>query len=262
MKITVFSPTRGQGTTTASILIGTALSKVCDLDVVLTHTCYKDPGIKSYLNLDEIVDPTRSLAVVLALIRSSAISGDDLINYSIPKGDKFSIVDTVSSNLSEDESDIVIDYVTNSLSKVIGILDSGAELDTLEKIEKAYNSSDMLMCVVDANRVSFDIVRDWTTDEEYGYMFNSGKIIFLVNNYNPILGNLRSFSKYMRIAHQYVYKLNYNPYITKYCNEGELQKILDFISIQHFTTLDIAEDLKKCCTVFSTGLDLGIKWRY
>ena len=262
MKITVFSPTRGQGTTTSSILVGTALSRVGDLDVVLTHTCYKDPGIKEYLNLDEIIDPTRSLAVVLALKRSDAISGDDLINYSIPKGDRFSIVDTLSSNLSDEESDIIIDYVTSSLNRVIGIIDAGAELDTLDKIERAYESSDMMMCVVDPNKASMDRIKEWVLNEEYSYMFNSGKIIYVVNKYNPLLGNLRAFSKYMGLAHQYVYKIEYNPYINKYCNDGSLEKILDLMSVQHFSTLDIAEDLRKLCTIFSTGLDLGIKWRY
>lgn len=252
--ISVISPTRRGGCSTVSTLVAGTLAASLTVPVTLTHTGIKDMGMSLYLDLSRNYDITNSLDQLYTLIKQGALSEGGLSDYTVNKTEYLHVLEPNSTGMTDAKSTRILSYLMSTLKDELSVIDITTELAE-DATQETIKKSDYIICVLDANILTFKKLQDWR-EEAWGEFLNKNNVMYLFNNYNPNVCELKRLSTLINVKHRNTWKLNYNPLIQKYCNNGELDKIVQHIQAGYEPLIDVGIDLDNIADVVVNQLAL------
>lgn len=259
MIVSVVSPTRRGGCSTVSALIASALASSLSIPVTLTHTGVKDMGMNLYLDLGRSYDITTNLDQLYTLIKQGALGEGSLQDYTISKTEYLNILEPITSCIDDNKATKILTYVMGTLDREIGVIDVSTELAE-EATQEVLKKSNYIICVLDNSVLTFNKLKDWRS-EVWGEFLKSKHVMYLFNNYNPNVTDLKRLSATIGVQHRDTWKLAYNPLIQKYCNNGELDLVVKHILAAYEPLINVGVDLDNIIDVIALQLGISSKQR-
>jgi cellulose biosynthesis protein BcsQ len=259
MKIAVMSPSRDQGITTASILLGLTLAQTQGLSVCLTHSGLDNSSLEAYLGISKYNDKTKSITQIIRLLESHAIAGDEIADYCTKIENKFEILNTAAPNIDKEESAKLLKFIIPNLKHDIVITDVETELWE-ETTKQIIQTADVIIIVMSQNIHTINKLEAWRESEYYNCI--RGKpTMYIINKFDGYVSAFRDFTKQARLKHMQCCKISYSPFIKKTANMGKLHTIIPYILERDVRVCELNNDLKECMQVIKAHMGERSNWR-
>lgn len=241
MRIALFSPCRGAGTTTLSTIIAYVLAYTQTFDTVLTYAGVSKDAL-SYTSIPIEEDPTRSITQVSKLLTANVIAADDLIDYSIQMEKNVRFFNTYETTITPAEAVRILSYIYGEIKADAVVLDIQRKMDdplTTDLLQM----SDIIFAVVPP--VYKDLERLQTFLSSSILKDKKGSIGLIVNNYDPLVAPLSALAAKAGFPMRATCKVHYNPWVTQGTNKGTLDKVIPFILRKDPRVVALNQDLKE-----------------
>lgn len=264
LRIAVISPERQAGCTTLSILLAETLAKVYNNRTLLNYTGLENRGFETYLALNTKKDVTRSLTYVQKLMQTNNISAEEIFDYCTRIDEKLLVLDTNTVGIKESTATEILNRCLKGASSSndydptdFFITDITAEIyeNTTQEILK---DSDMIFVILRQDKNCYEKFLNWRNSDCFKDCLP--KCLFVINQYNPVIGSLRDVAKEIKVRADKVCKMDYNPYITKMANRGQLVNIVKFILERDANVISLNTSLKECINLIARNGGFAVKW--
>lgn len=256
MKIAVVSPAGRCGATVATLLMGYTMAFTQGRTVRLCYTG-ENRAIKRYVGRDTTErDATRTISQVSKLLEAHAIPPEALGDYCLKMGPNIDIMDSWDSSLTEEEvtSLLVFTFTRNVADYIFCDLAYDIEDATSQAVLKA---CDVVVVVSEPSRSSLTIIREMQESE---YWPKGKPCMLLVSKFDGDIESLDNMAKMAQFKKRATCKIHYNPFLTKYCNSGQLDTVIPYIVQKDPRVVELNSDLKECTQFFLSLQEAKIKW--
>lgn len=258
IKIGVVGPSRRQGETTVSMLLGLALAKATDERVCITATGADYLSTRSFLNIEEEDDVTKSASQLNQLLSSGAIDAPEFRNYLTALAPKVDILLTSNSSMSDSEGDKLflnaLPYL-DDYGFLITDMNSSLDNDTAKYV---YEEFDFILVVFSQDVVVQKKLDIWMRSHAYP---DKTKVGYVLNGYSEIVGDMKSVAKRFGINYNTKFsKLTLNPYVRKMANAGNIVELSTYISEKDSRVLDLFYDMGRIVEMLGANLAFVTKW--
>lgn len=219
-KILVLSPLSNIGTTVVSSLIAHAAT----FDNKTSHLIYTetDSPISTYLGIQNVDDPTRSVMQIVKLIDSQSISDKDILDYGHQYSRNTWLLNAADASLEGSDKAQVINHIFNRAPCDLSICDCSEDIHS-ELAGTLIEAADMIFLVCTMSRKSQIYTRSWLESE---YLKDKVNVYIICNQYNEVTFALRNFAKVLVQPANRVCKVHYNPWIELCCNKQTLTDVV------------------------------------
>jgi len=259
MKIAVMSPSRDQGITTVSILLGQALAQTQGLTVCLTHSGLQNNALESYLGQKNIVDKTKSISQLIKLLESNSIGGNDVGEFCTQIVHNFDFLNTVETNINDEVSARLLKFIIPNVKHDVVITDIVTELweNTTQQVIQL---ADIVIIVLSQNLLTVEKFNAWKESEYYNLL--KGKpIMYVINKYDGYISAFRDYTKKSSLKHVQCCKISYSPFICKTANLGQLQTLLPYIIQKDLRVCELNNDIRECMQLIMAHMGEQFNWR-
>ena len=220
LKVMVMSPLHNLGASVTSALIAQGLT----FDNKTTTLLFTDADsrLPSYLGIEDVADPTRSVMQIVRLIDTGAIDDDDILEYAHQYVKNSYMLNVADPTLDEHDRIEVVQHIFNRVPTDVAIVDNTHDIDD-EATADLLSASDALFIVTNMSPKGVERVKAWMDSPALKDFHN---VFIIVVGYNESTMSLREFAKYMKTTANRVCKVHYNPWIQKCTINGQLQTIL------------------------------------
>lgn len=259
MKIAVMSPSRDQGITTVSVLLGLTLAQTQGQSVCLTHSGMDSFSLDSYLGISKYNDKTKSITQIIRLLETHAISGNDIADYCTKIENNFELLNTAAPDVNGEESAKLLKFVIPNLNHDIVITDVKTELWE-ETTQQTLQTADVVIIVLSQNIQTVKKLEAWKASEYYAAI--RGKpTMYIINKFDGYVSSFRDFTKQAGLKHIQCCKISYSPYIKRTANLGKLHTLLPYIIERDVRVCELNNDLKECMQVIMAHMGKRCNWR-
>lgn len=242
MKIGVFSPGRQFGASTVSILLSEALSMKMATQVILTALDPHDSTHAVFLDLPDTKEITRSLKQVNAMLDAGAISGDEVKNYAIKRGEYFSVLNPAVEDLSEDEMKNIVEFISTSIDHDMLVVDANLELGQ-EAIDMVIDSMDYFVVVLSQSVSAIQKLETWKEKSVSFKEMEEKGILYVVNNYDQQVLSMRDTVRVFDISKNRTAFIPYHPSVKMLSNSGRLAELTEKFEEKDIRFLKLKESL-------------------
>ena len=259
MRIAILSPSRDQGITTVSIILGLTFAQTQGMRVCLTICGMDNSSLEAYLGISKYDDKTKSITQIIRLLESNSISGDDIVDYCTKIEERFEVLNTSAPNVDRDESAKLLKFVIPNLSHDVVITDVQTELWE-ETTQETIKTADVVIIVLSQNIHTVNKLHAWRESEFY-HSIRSKPTVHIINKYDGYVSAFRDFTKQTGLKHIQCCKLSYSPFIKRTANLGKLYTILPYILERDARVCELNLDLKECMQVMMAHMGERCSWR-
>jgi cellulose biosynthesis protein BcsQ len=244
MKIAFVSPVKGQcGNTTVSLLTAAFMATKYE-----RKTCFMQIGddkldsVSTYLGLqDNYADPTRSLSQVQALLEHEAINNDDLKNYAIPVSPHLDFFH-LSSKVTGREK--LVNHIVQNAPYEYTFLDICSSVG-VPSVKSALAAVDLIVFVLPQNSAVLEHFHTFSQKPQ----FEDKTFIIALNNFSSVVGPSPKLIKKHRLPAKQVYRINRNPQIQEYMNDGKTLDLVFRLLDRDAMVADVHMNLTKLCNI-------------
>jgi len=242
--ISVISPCHGQtGSTTVAITLASSLTLLKKKHCCLTHTNYSVQDIAKYLNLmEETRDITRSISQVAKLLQTGNATPEELADYAIKYLKDLDIYTSVKARISTDELVNLFTYIITRMPYQHVVIDVDSNITSL-MTNTAIHHSDIILITINGNYN----VKKYVDNLFDKVDLKNKRIIYIVNNYDPIISSLDKIAKLYSIKRKDIITLHYNPYIQRCCNKSVMEDAFISAIKKDVRTVNLLADMDKLC---------------
>ncbi len=259
MKIAVLSPSRDQGITTVSALLGQALAQTQGLTVCLTHSGLENYDLESYLGQKNKEDKTRSITQLIKLLETNSINGNVIDEFCTQIVHNFEFLNTVTTNISREVSSKLLKTVIPNANHDIVITDIVTELWE-DSTQQVIQLADIVIIVLTQNLNSIKKLEKWKKSDFYDFL--KGKpTMYIVNKYDSYISSFRDYTKKLYLKHIQCCKISYSPFICRTANLGQLQTLLPYIIKKDTRVCGLNNDIRECMQVIMAHMGEQFNWR-
>ena len=254
------SPRHGTGLTTVASLFADMCARKLSNPCILTHTGSYEPGMSRYMSTTKNKDNLMNIHQIFKLLEVGDISGKDIKNYTIKKG-KLGIFDTFTPNKLEEESKIatLLNKVFDEYSSGLAFIDVAEELDDESLIDSIETASFFILVITQSVDV-IEQLNEWKNSAYWETIEKTGFIV-IVNRFDKSIKPMDKIAKELGIRRSRFAKISYNPFISKYANDGKLLLTNDFALNADYRFVDIRADLIECIKIFTATIGIPYRWR-
>ena len=219
-KILVMSPLHNMGATVAS----TFIAQGATFDNKTTNLIFtqSNSNLPTYLGINNISDPTRSVMQIVRLIDNGAIEDKDIIDYAHQYSRNAYMLNVADPSLEGRDRYQVISHIFNRAPTDLSICDNSEDLDS-PLTQKLLDIADMVFITIDMSRKCRDYVKAWAESPQ---LKDKQNVYFIVCKYNEVVFAVRNFAKVIGQPANRICKIHYNPWIEKSCNNYQLGTVL------------------------------------
>lgn len=259
MKIAVMSPSRDQGITTVSILLGQALAQTQGLTVCLTHSGLQNTALESYLGQKNIKDKTKSITQLIKLLESNSINGNVIGEFCTKIVHNFEIINTDATNINVEVNAHLLKAVIPNVKHDIVITDIVTELweNTTQQVIQL---ADIVIVVLTQNLLTVNKFENWKESEFYS-LLKDKPIMYVINKYDSYISAFRDYTKKASLKHIQCCKISYSPFICRTANLGQLQTLLPFVIEKDIRVCQLNNDIRECMQVIMAHMGEQFNWR-
>lgn len=257
MKIAIYSPVRRQGSTSLSILLGTALAAKTTLKTCLTYTGTESDTFNMFLGLRQYADRTKSINQMIKMLQANAISGEDISDYLHKVVENIDLMHTSSDKTKKEESEILLSYILSHLPHNLVITDVNSE-PYEETTQKVLGEADLVVVVLSQGVDVIDKFKRW---KESSYFPDPSKVVYVINRYDANVSAIRNVCKLIGVKYNKVAKLSMNPMIRKQSNEGKLGDLMTYILERDIRVIELANDMRDIALLVGGNLGIRINWK-
>lgn len=256
MRIAMLSPLNRSGCSVVATAIAQSAAMTQDMKTVLTYTS-KARTLPTYLNLKEFVeDKTRSVSLIVKLLKAKAISAEELNDFLIKVSSNFYLMDTVAETITEAEALLVQKYIFKNIEADLVLCDISEAIDD-EHAQELMQEADAICYILNPDEVSVNAFNVWKSSD---FWIADKPYFIVINRYDdPIIG-VRPYGKLCGVPARDVCKLHYNPYIVKSCNEKFLADIVPYAVDKDIRLLSIRNDLRELMSWVTSSCGRKLKW--
>ena len=257
IKIGIVSPSRRQGETTLTMLLGLALEKATGETVCITATGADYLSTRTYLGVEVTEDITKSASQLNQLLESGVMTHEGFKDYLTALTPKTDVLLSSTLGMSEGEGDRLFGNALPYLTHEYIVTDINSSLDA-ELVRHIYDEYDFIIVVFSQDAVVIKKLNTWMKSGAYP---ETSKVGYVLNGYSPIVSDARTVAKNLGIKYAAKFtKLALNPYIRKMGNEGKIIDLLTYITKKDTRTLEVFYDLGEILQMLSVNLCFAIDW--
>lgn len=256
VKIAVLGSTRRQGETTIAILLAQAFERVFKTKVCLTKTGQDVTTLRTFLGIKTTFDFTRSVSQLVRLAEAGTLSDKEIADYVTSISPNVDFLETCGNGITDSESAQLLMNSFGFLTHNFVITDVDTELDD-EITQKVLEAADLVVIVISQGKDILLKLMEWMKNPLFP---NPDKVVYVVNEYDPVVGALRELSKLIGVPHVRVAKLNYNPFVKIMGNLGQLQDIMDYVFKKDSRVIDLYSDIREIIYMCCAQIGLAVNW--
>lgn len=257
MKIGVFSPGRRFGASTVSILIAQMMSIRMGTSVLLTGLDPTDWTHNLYLDLPDTKEITRSLKQVSAMLGVKAISGDEVKQYAVKRGEYFSILNPVVEDLTCTEVADIVEFICNSVENDIVVVDANIELG-MEEMDRIIDALDYIIIVVSQSILSKKKHDIWSEKSNSFKEMKEKAYMYVVNEYDCQVSGIREIIKDYGVSKNRVVGIPNNLLVKTLSNESRLYSLIDYFEDDDIRVKGLKNSLEELVEKMSRDMGLTI----
>lgn len=252
-RILVMSPLHNMGTTVASTFLAQGLT----FSNKTTTLLFNEPEslLPSYVGIESVEDPTRSIMQIVRLIDNGSIADRDILDYCYTISKNANLLNLADKSLSAKDRLQVVQHVYTRVPTNVVICDNSADID--DRTSKILiDESDMVFIVVDTSIKSAQRLKFWL---QHPNLVNHRNVYVIVNEYNEVISSLRDYAKYLGMSANRVCKIHYNPWIRKCCFNGGLATILPLAREYDPRVVNLKCDIDELCQCVESNILLSTR---
>jgi cellulose biosynthesis protein BcsQ len=259
MKIAVMSPSRDQGITTVSILLGQALAETQGLTVCLTYSGLQNTPLESYLGLKSTGDRTKSVTQLMKLLESNSISGNDIGEFCSKIAHNFDFLNTVNLDKNDEDNIKLLKFIIPNVNHDIVITDITTELWE-PATQQVIELSDIVLIVLTQNATTAEKLNVWRSSG-YCRLLKGKPIMYVVNKYDGYISAFKEYTRKYSIKHKQCCKISYSPFICRTANLGQLHTLLPYIVKRDIRVCELNSDIRECMQLLMAHMGEQFSWR-
>lgn len=252
-KVLVMSPLHNMGATTVSALLAQGLT----FDNKTTMTLFSQTGslMPTYLGIEGINDPTRSVMQIVKLIDNGAIEDNDILDYAHQFSKNAYLLNVADPSLEGKDRIQVITHVYAHTPTDIVFLDNSEDI-TSEESKDMIEVSDMVFIVVDMSIKAANHLKEWLQSPE---LKDNPNVFIIVNGYNEVISSMRNYAKYLGVPANRVCKIHYNPWITMCCHTRSLATVLPLAKELDYRVCNLSNDIHEIIQCINSSIVMKVK---
>lgn len=254
-KVLVMSPLHQSGAS----CVATLLAQSVTYDNKTSTLMYTSPlsNVPDYLGIKSIDDPTRSIMQVVRLIDSNAIKDSDILDYTVQFAKNVHMLSLGDSILPERDAIQIVQHVYSRIPTDICVVDNSDDIDS-PVTERLLEHADCVFIVINPSQKDFAYMKHWLTETK---LRDKEDTYVVLNNYDPVIGAVRTLSKQLGLAANKVCTLHYNPWIRRCCLVHALHEIVPKVKGMDDRVVNLRSDLAEFSQVINSTLFKNAKVR-
>lgn len=219
-KILVMSPLHNMGASTVATMIAQGATYNNKTSMLL----YTEPSsnLPSYVGIENINDPTRSIMQVVKLIDNGAIADNDITGYAYSYAKNSYLLNIADKSLDDRDRIQVVKHVYARVTTGVVVCDCSEDINN-KLTESLIEASDMIFIVIDNSLKSYQRLKLWLQSVQ---LKDNPNIYVIINSYNEVVDSVRNLAKKLGLSANRVCKIHYNPWLTKCCLTNSLHTVL------------------------------------
>lgn len=238
-RVLIMSPLHNMGSTVAATMLAQGITFDSKSSMLLFTSATS--ALPTYLGIDNINDPTRSIMQIIKLIDNGAISDKDILDYAFSYTKNGYLMNVADKTLPDKDRAQVISHVFDRSPTNVTIVDNSDDLDTRAS-KSLLEMADLVYVVIDQSQKSFERLKLWMQTEE---LKNNPNVYVIVTEYNEVVYSVRDLARHIGFPGTRVCKIHYNPWITKCCLTGTLQTVLPLAMELDHRVANLSNDIKE-----------------
>lgn len=219
-KIMVMSPLHNIGATCVAELLAQGLTFDSKTATLLFTEI--DSKLPTYLGIEEINDPTRSIMQMIRLVDNGALEDKDILDYAYSFSKNCWLMNSTDKSLIGSDYEQVITHTFKRAPTDVSVCDVSSDLET-PLTTALLETADMLFIVTDMSEKCTEHCKAWLQSKKLQDFKN---VYVIVNKYDETVMAVRNYAKKLGISSNRVCKFHYNPWIAKCCWTMSLHTIL------------------------------------
>lgn len=254
-KVLVMSPLHQSGAS----CVATLLAQSVTYDNKTSTLVYTSPSsnVPDYLGIKSIDDPTRSIMQVVRLIDNNALKDSDILDYTVQFAKNVHMLSLGDSMLPERDVVQIVQHVYNRIPTDICVVDNSDDIDS-PVTERLLEHADCVFIVINPNQKDFAHMKYWLTETR---LRDVEDVYIVLNNYDPVIGAVRTLSKQLGLAANKVCTMHYNPWIRRCCLVHALHDIVPRVKGMDDRVINLQSDLIEFSQVINSTIFKNAKVR-
>jgi hypothetical protein len=213
------------------------------MKVAIMHAGQDNDAITSYLGKSLVSDRTKSLEQVNQLIEHGQISPEDILDYANRLTEELYLLDTAADYMSPEQAHQLFMGIYQNIPVDMIITDIDTEL-TEDITQEIIKTSDMVLIVLEQSIDVAKKLKKWRSTHYYDCIDEVGEF-FVINRYNKDVMMKKDFAKAASVNEKFTETIDYNTFLLKLANEGQLMKIMPAIMNHQLRVFGLSTDLKR-----------------
>lgn len=219
-KVLVMSPLHQSGASCLAALLAQSVT-YDNKTSTLVYTSPSSP-VPDYLGIKTIDDPTRSVLQIARLINNNAIKDSAILDYTVQFAKNVHLLNLGDPLMPANTATQIVEHVYRRIPTDICVVDNSDDIDS-QLTERLIENADCVFIVINPCQKDFAHLKYWLTETKLRDMEDTYVVL---NNYDPVIGAVRTLSKQLGLAANRVCTLHYNPWIRRCCLVHALHEVV------------------------------------